>query len=242
MFRHVNDTDEVVYTDQLVTYGNTTNLGYHTWDLFGNNTGNVTNDADYSAVYLRLNITGRQLRENESISMFFDMAGFGGIIPQIKVYLHDAGVELADMQGNKDVFQIGDTVIHDRALNGTVATFETIQYEFSYFDLVKAEDKVGYDNYVLVEIMAVDGTFLEEGDTCYLRLYDSALNNFGTLNTEASVRFVHFLTGLFLLVGGVFATPNVSVQGPGIKQSIKGEYQRYRENKMQRNQNFRGRR
>ena len=238
IFRHLYDTSDVVYTDQLVTYGNTTNLGYHTWDLFGNNTGNVTLDADYSAVYLRLNITGRQLRENESVSLFFDVAGFGGIVPQIKVYLHDAGAELAAMTDPEDVYQIGDTVIHDSALNGTVATFETIQYEFSYLDLVTAEDKVGYDNYVLVEIMAADGSLLEEGDTCYLRTYDSALNNFGTMNTESSVRFVHFLTGLFLLVGGIFSTANVSVQGPGLKQSVKTEIQRYKDTKVQRNKNF----
>lgn len=241
LFRHVNDTNDVVYSDQLVTYGNTTNLGYHTWDLFGNNTGNVTNDADYAAVYLRLNITARQLRQNESVCLFVEMAGFGGIVPQIKVYLHDAGVELADMTDNEDVYLLSDQVIHTKALNATAVSFDTIQYEFSYLDLVVAEDQVGPDNYVLLEITAAGGTLIEEGDTCYLRVFDSALNNFGTLNTEASVRFVHFMTGLFLLVGGLFATPNVSVQGPGIKQSIKSEYNRYQQTKQQ-NRNFGGRR
>ena len=216
LFRYENATNVTRWADQTVTYGNSTNYGYHTIAaVVGANEGANATDA---GMYWRLNCSGKDLRDNNTISISMDLADFGGIKPTITVYLHDSGVAISDLSGDADIYQVGN-VTGTTALNTTVVTFTTLTVEFSILDIITAEDAVGPDNYVLVQLVANTGT-IEEADECYWRLYDSSLNNFGVMNTQAGLDFAYFGIGMFLLVAGFYNTPWLNFNSPGVKSSM----------------------
>lgn len=224
LFRYENATNTTRWADQTVTYGNATNFGYHTIAaVVGANEGANASDAK---MFWKLNCTGKDLRDNNTVSISMDLAGFGGIKPNITVYLHDANVSVSDLTGDADIYEIASET-STTALNATAVVFDTVTVEFSILDVLTAEDNVGNDNYVLVELQANTGT-IEEADECYWRLYDSSLNSFGTINTASTVTAVNFILGLFCFVGAFGSTKSFGFSGGGLGEAYYAERQRFR--------------
>lgn len=231
LFRYENATNATRWSDQTVTWGNTTNFGYHTIPaIVGTNTGANASDA---GLYWRLNCSGKDLRDNNTVSISMDLHNFGGIKPNVTVYLHDSNVELATLTGDANIYQIGVTQGTVACNNSTTVSFITVTVDFSILDIITAEDKVGPDNYVLVVLTANTGT-IEEADVGHWRLYDSSLNNFGVMNTQSGLDFGYFLIGFFLTVAGFFNTPWLNLDSPGVVNSMKSDMAQRRAKKGRR--------
>ena len=214
VYQYYNATDVATYKGIDMIYGNTTNLGYHSFILEGNNSGSSKGNA---LVCFRLNATSTQLRDNNTVAFFMDVAGFSGSNITFELALHDSEKQFA--LANLEPFSACyDYVVAD---DNETLTFTTIEFEFSMLELLTVEDTVGVDNNVVI-VMTTDGTdVFADGDECYVRLYDRSLNNFGTINTASGYTFTLFLIGVFLLSSAFVATPFVNVIGPGFTNTVK---------------------
>ena len=218
LFNYYNATNVEKWAEQTVSYGPSVNSGYHTIPLIvGANEGNSSEE---DSLNWRLNVTTKNFRDNSTYQLSMDLSGFGGIKPTVYVYAHRVNKSLA-ATGDSNIYLIGSTN-YTTALNTNTTTlvFETVDVEFSYLDIITAEDEIGtLDNYILIKVVANTGN-ISETDSCYFRIYTDNMDAAGTISHASAVSFTQFVIGLFMLSCALFATPNFDVVGTTAGQAV----------------------
>jgi hypothetical protein len=211
-----NESAEVDFVMQSIIWGNSTNIGYHSFIFEDSDMDEI--DPSVFSFAIRLNCSTVNLRDNNTVSFSMDLAGFNGTDVTVSAY---ACSSLTDWI-SADIYLL-DTCAADTVNDSSTITFTTFVMEFSYLDIITAEDSVGVNNYIYISVESDSGS-LEDGAECFFRIYDSSLNNFGTINTAAGYTFTLFMIGMFLVFSAMLASPMVQFVGPGIRKQARSGY------------------
>lgn len=243
-----NESTVVNVTEQTVTWGNASNLGYHTIDPIVCD----DNTTENKFIFMAFNLTSKQLRDNDTYSFVTELrgleegalliSGFWLVNPSINKtdMWWDGGRALNSMQQDEYclISENSSGKVEDASTTGE---FTVLYYNFTLWDVLEAEDYVvSKDNYIVYALQVrandtLNGAFMD------FRIYALSPRGTGYITQQVALDMTYGSIGLICLVFGLFATPWINLQPKvGVRQHMRAARDGFRKKRFNRRFNSNG--
>jgi hypothetical protein len=233
-----NQSNIINITTQTITFGNSSNDGYHSYDPV--DAPDHAGAGDDMHLIMALNYSSHQLYLNDSTQFITKVRGLTETT-DIKVYVwvqpwnYNKTAEIMWTETDAEVIASNTTEhIESDAIDGE---WTTITCNFTQYDILKAEadlvDPTG--NYLIIEYVIdnqtmtagdFDGTFLD------IQAWFSCPQGMGYISGVYMIEFVTGGIGALMFVCGLMATPWINLsQSGGSAPSIRGKIRQHTDQK-----------